>query len=216
MITLAVNDRISYKGEKATVKQVWKKKVKVILSDLTEMTVDINDVGPADEVVPGQLPLIDLSIYQLTDRPISQWDLENEDAIEFLSVVNSDQSENAIETLTSDSDQSENAIETLTVDSDQSENAIKIDIHSLTTDQLITLYESITRELINRGELLPNSRTNSHPNSHPNCLPNSHPNHGYEEIKTIKGRQYRYWRWVEGDKLRSQYLGRCENDKKSC
>ena len=28
MMTLAINDRISYKGEKATVKQVWKKKVK--------------------------------------------------------------------------------------------------------------------------------------------------------------------------------------------
>jgi hypothetical protein len=32
----------------------------------------------------------------------------------------------------------------------------------------------------------------------------------------IKGRKYRYWRWLENDKLRSKYLGRCENDKKSC
>ncbi|TRV48786.1 MAG: hypothetical protein EWV43_09835 [Microcystis panniformis Mp_MB_F_20080800_S26D] len=240
MITLAVNDRISYKGEKATVKQVWKKKVKVILSDLTEMTVGIDEIGPADEVAPGQLPLIDLSAYQLTDRPISQWDLENEDSIETPSVVNSDQSENAIETLTPDSDQSENAID-----------AIEIDVQSLPTYQLITLYEVIARELHYRDESEcslpnclpnshpnslpnclpnshpnslpnclpnshPNSLSNSHPNSHPNSLPNSLPNHGYEEIKTIKGRQYRYWRWVENDKLRSKYLGRCENDKKSC
>ncbi|REJ50682.1 MAG: hypothetical protein DWQ51_14950, partial [Microcystis wesenbergii TW10] len=81
MMTLAVNDRISYKGEKATVKQVWKKKVKVILSDLREMTVAIEDVKSWTETVEGQLPLIDLSQYQLPERPLSQWDLENEDAI---------------------------------------------------------------------------------------------------------------------------------------
>lgn len=155
MMTLAVNDRISYKGEKATVKQVWKKKVKVILSDLREMTVGIDEIGPAGEAIADQLSLIDLSTYQLTDRPISQWDLENE-----------------------------NSIESLTVDSDQSVDAIEIE--------------------------------DSLPNSHPNSLPNSLPNHGYEEIKTIKGNQYRYWRWLEGGKLRSKYLGRCENDKKFC
>ena len=48
MMTLSVNDRISYKGEKATVKQVWKKKVKVILSDLNLYggAVDIRPVNP--------------------------------------------------------------------------------------------------------------------------------------------------------------------------
>ncbi len=148
MMTLAINDRISYKGEKATVKQVWKKKVKVILSDLREMTVDINDVGPADEVIPGQLPLIDLSAYQLTDRPISQWDLENEDSIEHPSVVNSNQSEDSLETWTPDSETWTPDSETWTPDSNQSGDAIEIDVQSLTTDQLITLYESITRELI--------------------------------------------------------------------
>ena len=172
-MTLSINDRISYNGEKATVKQVWKKKVKVILSDLREITVGIDEIGPADEVIPGQLPLIDLFQYQLPDRPISQWDLENEDSIE-----------------------------TLTVNSDRLEKAIAIDIQSLTTDQLITLYESITRELINRG--------NSLPNSDPNSDPKTHPIDGYEEIKTIKGNQYRYWRWYENDKKRSKYLGRCE------
>ena len=192
MMTLAVNDRISYKGEKATVKQVWKKKVKLILSDLREMTVGIEDVEPADEVAPGQLPLTDLSTYQLPARTISQWDLENEDSIE---------------TLTVDSDQSEDALD-LTVDSDQSVDALEIDVRSLPTYQLITLYEVITRELINRGECLPNLD--------PNLDPNSHPIDGYEEIKTIKGRQYRYWRWYENDKKRSRYLGPCENDKKSC
>ena len=195
MMTLAVNDRISYKGEKATVKQVWKKKVKLILSDLREMTVGIEDVEPADEVAPGQLPLIDLSTYQLPARTISQWDLENEDSIE---------------TLTVDSDQSEDALD-LTVDSDQSVDAIEIDVRSLPTYQLITLYEVIARELHYRDE-----SEDSPFNLDPNSDPNSHPIDGYEEIKTIKGRQYRYWRWYENDKKRSRYLGPCENDKKSC
>ncbi len=186
MMTLAVNDRISYKGEKATVKQIWKKKVKVILSDLREMTVGVDDVKPWTETVEGQIPLIDLSRYE-AQRGFTDWELENE---------------NAIEPLTPESGQPEDAIETLP------ENAIGIDIQSLTTDQLTTLYESVTRELINRGECLPNSL--------PNSLPNPLPNNGYEEIKVIKGRKYRYWRWLENDKLRSKYLGRCENDKKSC
>ena len=81
MMTLAVNDRILYRGEKATVKQVWKKKVRIILSDLREITVGIDEIGPADEAIPSQLPLIDLSQYQPPDRPISQWDLENEGSI---------------------------------------------------------------------------------------------------------------------------------------
>ena len=226
MMTLSINDRVSYQGEKATVKQVWKKKVKVILSDLREMTVGIDEIRPADEVVPAQLPLIDLSIYQLTDRPISQWDLENEDAIENWTPDS--------ETLTPDSDRSENAID-----------AIKIDVQSLTTDQLINLYEVIARELHYRDESecslpnplpnphpnslpnplpnphpnslpnsLPNSHPNSLPNSHPNSLPNPHPNYGYGEIKTIKGRMYRYWRWLENGKLRSKYLGRVASSVK--
>ena len=195
MMTLSVNDRISYKGEKATVKQVWKKKVKVILSDLSEMTVGVDDVTPWTETVEGQIPLIDLSRYEAR-RGFTDWELENENAIETLP-------ENAIET--------EDAIETLP------ENAIGIDIQSLTTHQLTTLYESVTRELINRGECLPNLDPNPDPNSDPNLIdPNSHPIDGYEEIKTIKGRQYRYWRWYENDKKRSKYLGRCGTDKKSC
>jgi hypothetical protein len=202
MMTLSVNDRISYKGEKATVKQIWKKKVKVILSDLSEMTVGVDDVMPWIETVEGQIPLIDLSRYEAR-RGFTDWELENE---------------NAIEPLTPESVQPEDAIET--------EDAIGIDIQSLTTDQLTTLYESVTRELINRGECLPNLDPNpdpnlidpnSDPNSDPNLIdPNSHPIDGYEEIKTIKGRQYRYWRWYENDKKRSKYLGRCGTDKKSC
>ena len=193
MMTLSVNDRISYKGEKATVKQIWKKKVKVILSDLREMTVGVDDVKPWTETVEGQIPLIDLSRYEAR-RGFTDWELENE---------------NAIEPLTPESVQPEDAIET--------EDAIGIDIQSLTTDQLTTLYESVTRELINRGECLPNLDPNPDPNSDPNLIdPNSHPIDGYEEIKTIKGRQYRYWRWYENDKKRSKYLGRCGTDKKSC
>ena len=211
MMTLAVNDRISYKGEKATVKQIWKKKVKVILSDLREMTVGVDDVKPWTETVEGQIPLIDLSRYEAR-RGFTDWELENE---------------NAIEPLTPESVQPEDAIET--------EDAIGIDIQSLTTHQLTTLYESVTRELINRGECLPNLDPNPDPNSDPNLIdpnsdpnsdpnlidpnlidPNSHPIDGYEEIKTIKGRQYRYWRWYENDKKRSKYLGRCGTDKKSC
>ncbi|MDB9542854.1 hypothetical protein PN472_06775 [Microcystis aeruginosa CS-1036] len=201
-MTLSINDRVSYQGEKATVKQVWKKKVRVILSDLREMTVGIDEVRPADEAIPGQLPLIDLSQYQHPDRPISQWDLENEDSIE---------------TLTPDGGENEDSIETLTPDSDQSVDAIEIDVRSVPTYQLITLYEVIARELHYRDESecsLPNP--NPLPNPLPNSLPNCLPNYGYEEIKTIKGRQYRYWRWLENDKLRSKYLGRCENVKKSC
>jgi hypothetical protein len=34
-----------------------------------------------------------------------------------------------------------------------------------------------------------------------------HPAKGYEEIKILKGIQYRYWRWYEGKKKRSKYLG---------
>ena len=197
-MTLSVNDRISYKGEKATVKQIWKKKVKVILSDLREMTVGVDDVMPWTETVEGQIPLIDLSRYEAR-RGFTDWELENE---------------NAIEPLTPESVQPEDAIET--------EDAIGIDIQSLTTHQLTTLYESVTRELINRGECLPNLDPNPDPNSDPNLIdpnlidPNSHPIDGYEEIKTIKGRQYRYWRWYENDKKRSKYLGRCGTDKKSC
>lgn len=152
MMTLSINDRVSYQGEKATVKQVWKKKVRIILSDLREITVGIDEIRPADEVIPGQLPLIDLSQYQFPDRPISQWDLENEDSIE---------------TLTPDSNQSEDSIETLTPDSDQSVDAIEIDVRSLPTYQLITFYEVIARELHYRDESecsLPNS---------PNPLPSS-------------------------------------------
>jgi len=198
MMTLSVNDRISYKGEKATVKQVWKKKVKVILSDLREMTVGVDDVEPWTETVKGQLALINLSQYE-DRRGFTDWELESQDAIE---------------PLTPKSNQPEDAIET--------EDAIGIDIQSLTTDQLTTFYESVTRELINRGECLPNLDPNSDPNLDPNLIdpnlidPNSHSIDGYEEIKTIKGRQYRYWRWYENDKKRSKYLGRCENDKKSC
>jgi hypothetical protein len=45
------------------------------------------------------------------------------------------------------------------------------------------------------------------PNSvDPNSVdPNSK---GYEEVKMIKGRPYRYWRWYEGGKKRSKYLGK--------
>ena len=142
MMTLSVNDRISYKGEKATVKQIWKKKVKVILSDLSEMTVGVDDVTPWTETVEGQIPLIDLSRYEAR-RGFTDWELENE---------------NAIEPLTPESGQPEDAIET--------EDAIGIDIQSLTTDHLTTLYESVTRELINRGECLPNLDPNlEHPTS---------------------------------------------------
>ena len=167
MMTLSVNDRISYKGEKATVKQIWKKKVKVILSDLREMTVGIDDVKPWTETVEGQIPLIDLSRYEAR-RGFTDWELESQDAIETLT-PNSDQTENVIENLTPDSNQTENVIKT--------EDAIEIDIQSLSTDQLINLHESVTRELLARD-----------------LLPNSHPNNGYEEIKVIKGRKYRYWR----------------------
>ncbi len=228
MMTLSINDRVSYQGEKATVKQVWKKKVRIILSDLREITVGIDEIRPADEAIPGQLPLIDFSIYQLTDRPISQWDLENEDSIETLT-PDSNQSEDSIKTLTPDGGENEDSIKTLTPDSDQSVDAIEIDVRSVPTYQLITLYEVIARELHYRDESecslpnslpnpnpLPNPLPNSLPSCLPNSLPNSHPSHGYEEIKTIKGRQYRYWRWLENDKLRSKYLGRCENVKKSC
>ncbi len=214
MKTICINDRVSYQGEKATVKQVWKKKVKLILSDLREMTVGIDEIRPADEAIPGQLPLINLSAYQLPDRPINQWDLENEGSI----------------AIGPARDESENSIAIGPLTPEKSENLIA-DIQSLTTDHLIILYESITRELIDRGESLPNHLPNSLPNSHPNHLPNSLPNHlpnslpnhlpnslpnhGYEEIKIIKGRKYRYWRWTEQDKLRSKYLGRYDNDKKS-
>ncbi|QGZ89274.1 hypothetical protein [Microcystis aeruginosa] len=118
MMTLSVNDRISYKGEKATVKQVWKKKVKVILSDLREMTVGVDDVEPWTETVKGQLALINLSQYE-DRRGFTDWELESQDAIE---------------PLTPKSNQPEDAIET--------EDAIEIDIQSLTTDQLI-LYNAI-------------------------------------------------------------------------
>ncbi|MFM7276196.1 MAG: hypothetical protein ACKO1I_00685, partial [Microcystis aeruginosa] len=185
MMTLSINDRIYYKGEKATVKQVWKKKVKVILSDLTEMTVGIDEIGPANEVAPGQLPLIDLSAYQLLDRPISQWDLENEDSIENWTpdsetlTPDSETLTPDSETLTPDSDQSVDAIETLTPDSDQSVDAIEIDVQSLPTYQLITLYEVIARELHYRDESeesLPNSLPNLDPNLDPNSDPNLDPN----------------------------------------
>ena len=245
MMTLAVNDRISYQGKKATVKQVWKKKVKVILSDLREMTVGVDDVKPWTETVAGQIPLLDLSQYE-DRRGFTDWELESQDAIETL-IPESNQIKNAIET--------EDAIET--------GDAIEIDVQSLSTDQLIVLYESVTRELLARDSLPnsdpsldpnsapnldpnldpnsapnldpnldpnsdpnsdpnldpnsdPNLDPNSDPNLDPNLDPNSHPIDGYEEIKTIKGRQYRYWRWNENDKKRSKYLGRCENDKKSC
>lgn len=33
---------------------------------------------------------------------------------------------------------------------------------------------------------------------------------GWEEIKTIKGHQYRYLRWRQGGKLKSKYLGKAE------
>jgi hypothetical protein len=139
------------------------------------------------------------------------------------------ENEDSIETLTPDGGENEDSIETLTPDSDQSVDAIEIDVRSVPTYQLITLYEVIARELHYRDESecslpnpnplpnpLPNSLPNSLPNPLPNSLPNCLPNYGYEEIKTIKGRQYRYWRWLENDKLRSKYLGRCENVKKSC
>ncbi|WP_230457626.1 hypothetical protein [Microcystis aeruginosa] len=64
-MTLSINDRILYRGEKATVKQVWKKKVRIILSDLREITVGIDEIRPADEVIPNQLMVFDLYLLAL-------------------------------------------------------------------------------------------------------------------------------------------------------
>jgi hypothetical protein len=41
----------------------------------------------------------------------------------------------------------------------------------------------------------------------PNSIDPNHPAKGYEEIKTLKGIQYRYWRWYEDGRKRSKYLG---------
>ncbi|NCS08502.1 MAG: hypothetical protein GPJ07_19030 [Microcystis aeruginosa G13-07] len=226
------------------------------------MTVGVDDVTPWTETVEGQIPLIDLSRYEAR-RGFTDWELENENAIETLTP---EKSENSI-AIGPERDELEDEID-----------AIKIDVRSLPTYQLITLYEVIARELHYRDEsecslsnldpnldpnsvpnldpnldpnlidpnlidpnLDPNSVPNLDPNLDPNLIdpnldpnlidpnlidpnlidpnlidPNSHPIDGYEEIKTIKGRQYRYWRWYENDKKRSKYLGRCENDKKSC
>jgi len=120
MMTLSVNDRISYKGEKAVIKRLWKSRARIIFPDLSEQVVRIDSIKPWIEKVEGQLPLIDLSRYE-DRRGFTNWELENQDAIE---------------TLTLESNQKEDAIET--------EDEIGIDIQSLTTDQLTTLYESVT------------------------------------------------------------------------
>jgi hypothetical protein len=63
MAQLSVSDRIVWQGKKAVVKRLWKNKVKIILSDLSEETVAIADVEPWIDSPNGQLTLIDVSRY---------------------------------------------------------------------------------------------------------------------------------------------------------
>jgi hypothetical protein len=81
MTLLRLSDRIVWEGKKGVVKRLWKNKVRIILSDLSEETVAIAEVEPWINTPNGQTSLIDTSRYE-SKRDFRDWELENQDVIE--------------------------------------------------------------------------------------------------------------------------------------
>jgi hypothetical protein len=194
MAQIAVSDRIVWQGKKAVVKRLWKNKVRIILSDLSEETVAISDVEPWIDPPNGQLTLIDVSRYE-SKRDFRDWELENQDVIP-------------------DPNLDPNSIDPNPIDPNLDPNSIDPNLDPNPIDPN-PIDPNLDPNPIDPNSLDPNLDPNPidpnslDPNSHRNLDPNSK---GYEEIKIIKGKPYRYWRWYEGGKKRSRYLGKLHDD----
>jgi hypothetical protein len=153
---------------KGTIERVFKNKVRIRLSDLTQVSVSIDDV-----TLPSPVALLRLPIGR---HPLDPNSIDP----------------NSIDPNSIDP----NSIDPNSIDPNS------IDPNSLDPNSIDP--NSIDPNSIDPNSLDPNSLD---PNSiDPNSIDLN--SKGYEEIKIIKGCYYRYWRWYEGGKKRSKYLGK--------
>jgi hypothetical protein len=200
---VAVNDRVIYDGKKATVIQVWRKTVRILTAGMEKMNVPIADLVMAD----GQLDLIDTARYEKQQAGFTDWEMENGDIDKREKAIAPTETEwigKFVEcrvwpvsrgTIIADYDPyywlAENQHGTVLYPKGW---VIEVDPNSVDPN-------SIDPNSVDPNSVDPNSID---PNS---VDPNQdHPAKGYEEVKTLKGREYRYWRWMDGKKKRSKYL----------
>jgi hypothetical protein len=231
---LNVNDRVIYEGRKATVTRVWKSKARILTADMENLTVAIDQL---ETPPPGQLALFEIPAVPVsagfTDWEMENGDID--ETQKAIAPTETEWIGKFVEcrvwpvsrgTIIADYDpcywlaENENGkvlyrkgwVNPVDPNSIDPNSVDPNSIDPSSVDPSSVDPNSIDPNSIDPNSIDPNSidPNSVDPNSvDPNSVdPNQdHPAKGYEEIKILKGREYRYWRWMDGKKKRSKYLG---------
>ncbi|MEG3439899.1 hypothetical protein V0288_22420 [Pannus brasiliensis CCIBt3594] len=198
---LSVKDKVVYQGRRAVVDSIPArgKKAKIIFPDFQILTVPIADLEPWIEPLPDQLPLLDVSQFSREDEGRSgftDWEVDTD---------GDDQTDRNLSVSTGDRPDGlgtiddKNSVPNPTSAPDRPDELGTID----DTNSVPNLPSAPDRP----DELGTIDDKNSVPNPTIEKILDSLPP-GCLEIKTVKGQRYRYWRYYEGGKKRSKYLGK--------